>query len=109
MLLLPAVASAEIELTYAWTAPTTGSPVEYYVCETRTEGAEWGECGGQAATEQLTVLVSDGVQGFQIRVAGVDAFGRQGPWSPASDPFSEAGAPGSPTLPILQGVEIVAP
>lgn len=65
--------------TFTWTAPTTGSAVAYYVIE--THDGRTLECrhltpkGGKARVPFTPGQVQ------RIRVAGVDAQGRQGPWS----------------------------
>lgn len=60
-------------VTATWTRPTEGSPVVYYRIEIEMVGA-WPD-----TTVKIPVPVwADSLRG---RVAGVDAQGRQGPWS----------------------------
>lgn len=88
-----------INLTYNWSIPTTGSAVHHYVVQASSNGTTWSTLSTQPTTNSVTVAAPVGVQ-IQIRVAGVDAQGRQGPWSEAADPFvPDAGAPGAPGKP----------
>ncbi len=99
---LPAAASfaQEIPVSYTWTAPTTGTPVEFYVVQHSVNGGQWTQV--DTSTENTYTLSATAGESHQIRVAGVDADDRQGPFSVASDPFTpDAGAPGQPGKPIL--------
>jgi len=94
------LAQTEIPVNYSWTAPTTGSPVDHYVVEHSLNGGQW-TLVGTTAENSFTLAATSG-QSHQIRVAGVDASNRQGPYSLASDPYMpDAGAPGQPGKPIL--------
>ena len=106
LMLLPTIALADISVTYVWTAPVGWSAVEYYACQTRAFGGEWGECGAATIGEYITIIVDNGIQDLQLRVAGVDVTDRQGPWSPPSDPYSEAGPPSAPGMPTIDSVVI---
>jgi hypothetical protein len=95
-----AMAQTEIAVSYTWTAPTTGTAVEYYVVEHSVNGGQWTQV--DTTTENSYTLNATLGQSHQIRVAGVDAENRQGPFSNASDPYMpDAGAPGQPGKPIL--------
>ena len=95
-----AMAQTEMPVSYTWTAPTTGTAVEYYVVEHSVNGGNWTQIG--TTTENSYTLDATVGQSHQIRVAGVDASDRQGPFSNASDPYMpDAGAPGQPGKPIL--------
>jgi hypothetical protein len=102
-LLLPLAASAQttsIPLTYTWTPPTTGSAVHHYVVQTSTTATSWTTLTAQPTTPVITIPAAVGVN-IQVRVAGVDAQGRQGLWSDPSVPFvPDAGAPGVSGTPI---------
>ena len=106
LMLLPAIALAEIHVSYAWTAPVGGSAVDYYACQVRTAGGEWGVCSGNTVGESITVIEDNGVQGLQLRVAGVDADDRQGPWSLPSVPYGDAGPPSAQGAPTIDSVVI---
>jgi hypothetical protein len=85
---------ASPNVTATWTAPTTGSPVEYYVVEVY----EGGELAFTAQPADTFVVFNEFVmlKEYTARVAGVDALGRQGPWSDWSEPYMwDEGAPGS--------------
>lgn len=89
-----------INLNYTWTAPVDGSPVHHYVVQSSSNGTTWVNLPMQPTTAATTVPAPVGIQ-IQIRVAGVDAQGRQGVWSEAADPFvPDAGAPGAPSKPV---------
>jgi len=100
--MLPATSALaeEVQVNYSWTAPTTGTPVDHYVVQHSIDGGQWTEVG-TTDDNSFTLSATMG-QSHQIRVAGVDASDRQGPYSVASDPYlPDAGAPGQPGKPIL--------
>lgn len=89
-----------VTVTWTWTAPTTGSAVHHYVVQTTNNGTTWTDVPTQLTTNSYTRSCTVGVN-IQIRVAGVDAAGRQGVWSDAADPFvPDAGVPGVPSKPV---------
>lgn len=95
-----ALAQTEIPVSYTWTAPTTGTPVDFYVIQHSVDGGQWLQVA--TATENNYTLNATVGQSHQIRVAGVDADTRMGVFSVASDPYlADAGAPGQPGKPIL--------
>jgi len=88
-----------INVSYTWTAPTTGSPVHHYVVEAKYGTANFTQVG-TTTTNSYTLAAAVGVA-HQIRVAGVDAQDRQGPYSAASDAYTpDAGAPSAPGKPV---------
>lgn len=93
-------ALAQEQVTYTWTAPTTGSPVDHYIVQHSVDGGAWVTVADNV-TETTYVLSADYDHQHQIRVAGVDAQGRQGPFSEPSDPYTPTlGAPGQPGKPV---------
>ena len=103
LLLGAASAQAQTEtmdVSYQWTAPNGGSPVAFYVVEHSVDGGPWTQVATVTSnTYTLTAAVGSS---HQIRVAGVDASNRQGPFSNASDPYSpDPGAPAQPGKPIV--------
>lgn len=85
--------AAPVTVTYTWTAPTTGSPVISYDVEITNNGTTWTSYA-VATTTSVSVTVQE-LQMVQIRVRGKDALGRPGPWSVASDPWTnDPGPPG---------------
>ncbi len=70
------------DLIFTWDAPTVGTPVVFYEVEIRKHGAESDEIT-QATTEtnRYVVAVSEWLVKHEVRVRGVDAEGRRGPWS----------------------------
>jgi len=104
VLIIPALALAQtpdvMSASYQWSAPTTGSTVVQYVVQHEIDGGNWVTVG-TTDTNSYTLDLTVG-QSHRIRVAGLDAQNRQGPWSVASDPYSpDPGAPGQPGKPIL--------
>ncbi len=94
-----ALAQTTEAVNYSWTAPTTGSAVHHYVVEHSINGGAWV----QVATVTINgyTLAATYGEAHRIRVAGVDAQGRQGPFSVASEPYTpDLGAPGQPGQPI---------
>ncbi|MBU8871814.1 MAG: hypothetical protein KOO60_13190 [Gemmatimonadales bacterium] len=96
-----AVAQTEVEATAGWSAPTYGTPVAHYVLQHSVNGGDWVTIATPVDTEYtVTITVDDG---HRVRVAGVDAEDRQGPYSlpspeyfPANDDLGEPGQPGKP-------------
>ena len=101
--ILPAASSlaqTEMAVSYTWSAPSTGTPVEFYVVQHSVDGGPWTQI--DTTPDNTYTLTAQVGQSHQIRVAGVDAENRQGPFSVASDPYTpDAGAPGQPGKPIL--------
>ena len=94
------LAQTEIEVNYTWTAPTSGSPVDHYVVQHSIDGGQWYEIG--TTNDNTFTLSAEVGLSHQIRVAGVDAEDRQGPFSVASDPYlPDSGEPGQPGKPVL--------
>lgn len=89
-----------MNITYTTTAPATGSPVHHYVWQTSATGTTWTTLATQPTGLSITVAAPVGIN-ILMRVAGVDAQGRQGPWSEVSDPFvPDAGPPGAAGKPV---------
>ncbi len=92
-------AQAQEEIEYTWSAPTTGSPVAYYIVQHSVNGGAYVQVA-EVGTPSYT-LAADYDQEHRIRVAGVDALGRQGTFSVASEPYEPTlGPPGQPGRPI---------
>jgi hypothetical protein len=99
LLALTASAQNAVEIEYTWTAPTGGSPVDHYVVEHSVNGGAFAQIG-TTPTNSYILQATPG-DTHQIRVAGVDALGRQGPLSEASEPYTpELGPPGQPGQPV---------
>jgi hypothetical protein len=98
--LVPAAAGQTTQdVTFTWTPPTTGSPVDHYVVEHSVNGGPWVQIA-TVVSNSFTLAATLG-DPHQIRVAGVDALDRQGPFSEPSDPYTpEQGPPGQPGQPI---------
>lgn len=102
IIVISASQTRTMTVTYTWTPPLTGNPVDHYVVELSVDG---GAFLSYTPTEPVTLEAVAMEYGFghtyQIRVAGVDAQGRQGPFSEPSDPYlPDAGAPGQPGKPV---------
>ncbi|MHB8079604.1 MAG: hypothetical protein ACYDIE_10160 [Candidatus Krumholzibacteriia bacterium] len=88
------------QVTYTWTAPTTGSAVDHYLVQHSINGGAWVQIA--SVTTLSYVLAATIGEAHQIRVAGVDALSRQGVWSLASDAYTpDPGAPGQPGKPVV--------
>lgn len=95
-----ALAQTEMEGRYTWTVPEGGSPVVQYVVQHRVDGGDWVTVG-TSPTNTYTLMLTVG-QSHEMRVAGVDAENRTGPFSVPSDPYvPDPGAPAQPGKPIL--------
>ena len=93
-------ALAQESVTYTWTAPTTGSAVHHYVVQHASNGGTWTTVSDNLQATTYILAAAYDVE-HAIRVAGVDAIGRQGPWSLPSEPYTPSlGAPGQPGKPI---------
>jgi len=86
-------------VTWYWTIPTTGAPVEFYEVECQTNGQEWVLIGTPSENE-LTVDMVDGSS--IVRVRGVDAQDQRGPWSEESEVYIQYPAPGMCGRPTIQ-------
>ena len=100
LLAMPAAAqTTTVNVSYTWTAPSTGSAVVSYVVEQSIDSGTWTQIA-TSSTNSYTLAASVG-HSHRIRVAGVDATARQGVFSLPSDAYvADAGAPGQPGKPI---------
>ena len=95
-----ALAQTEMEADYTWTVPTGGSTVVLYRVQHRVDGGAWVNVG-TTPTNTYTMNLAIG-QSHEIRVAGVDAQDRVGPYSIPSEAYvPDPGAPMQPGQPIL--------
>jgi hypothetical protein len=93
-------AQAQESVSYTWTAPTTGSTVDHYVVQHSADGGAWVTVDENVTGLTYVLTAAYDVE-HRVRVAGVDALNRMGPWSTASDPYTPTlGAPGQPGQPI---------
>jgi len=100
ILVLCATAQAQEVVNYTWSAPTTGSPVSYYVIQHSEDGGAWVTVEDSQSTNTYMLTAAYDVE-HRIRVAGIDDQHRQGSWSVASEPYSPSlGSPGQPGQPI---------
>ena len=78
---VPAWAQEKVTTTwrYSWEPPTSGSPPAYYVAEVRRDGTEI-LIFNRIGLPTLNISAEYG-HDYEIRVAAVDAFGRQGGFS----------------------------
>lgn len=102
-MMMPMVVSSQttvVNVTWTWTAPTTGSAVHHYVVQVSSNATTWSTVATQPTTGSITLPCAVGTN-VQIRVAAVDAQSRQGVYSEVSDPFvPDAGVPGAPGKPV---------
>lgn len=93
-----AFAQTAVDVTYTWTPPTSGSSVDHYVVEVSVNGGPFYQV--DTATSNTYTFGAPASDSHQIRVAGVDAQDRQGPFSEPSEPYTpEVGPPGQPGQP----------
>ncbi len=86
-------------VSFTWTAPTTGAPAVQYIVEHSVNAGPWVQVA--TVTSNSYTLIAAVGDSHQIRVAGVDADGFQGPWSDPSEPYTALLLPGKPGQPIL--------
>ena len=92
------VAMAQEDVSFTWSAPTTGSTVAHYVVQHQVDGGVWVNI--DTTTLESYTLSAEYDVAHSIRVAGVDSESRQGPWSVASTAYTPTlGAPGQPGQP----------
>jgi hypothetical protein len=100
LIVLGGVAMAQEEVTYTWTAPTTGSAVHHYVFQQSVDEAPFVTIDDNVL-DNTFVITLDYSLNHVVRIAGVDSLGRQGPWSVSSDPYTPSlGSPGVPGKPV---------
>ena len=81
------------EIEFEWAAPTTGTSVHHYVAQVMVNARDTLFYDA-VPTESLLVAAMYGNR-YEVRVAGVDSEGIQGPWSPWSPPHNpEVPSPG---------------
>jgi hypothetical protein len=76
---------------YVWTAPKSGTPVSHYFVQVRVNNSELREYNF-IPTESIFLQLEYGVK-YEVRVAGVDAEGHRGGFSPWSQAYSPEFAP----------------
>ena len=105
-----ASAQTESEATAAWRAPTFGTPVAHYLVQLSVNEGDWATIATPVDTV-CTLIVTEG-NSHRVRVAGVDAEERQGPFSQPSAVYipgvSDLGEPGSPGRPRWPPVRLIA-
>lgn len=92
-ILLPITVTAQTTatVTVTWTAPAvdaTHSPAVSYILHWRQVGAPaWTTATPNPTTNTFVLTIPTGVP-CEAEVAGVDAQGHVGDWSPISDPYT---------------------
>ncbi len=96
-------AATEPIVNYSWTPPKYGTPVDYYVVQWEVAGLPWVDINTTQDTFGVfEYMLEYGIE-YRIRVKGVDAEERSGPWSPPSNMYTpDAGPPGIPSKPHNQ-------
>ena len=79
------------DVEFAWTAPTTGTPVHHYVVEVLMNKRDT-QMFDSVPSESIMLPVIYGNK-YEVRVAAVDAAGIQGPQSIWSLPYTPELAP----------------
>lgn len=98
-----AAAQTEVETTARWTPASYGTPAVEFVVQHSVNDGPWATVGTTTATTfPMTVTFDDS---HRVRIAAVDAEGRQSAFSVPSNPYNPSdGAitgpaqPGQPTL-----------
>jgi hypothetical protein len=98
-----ALAQTTVEATAGWSPPTYGTPVEHYVLQHSVNDGAWATVG--TTTDTLYTLTISYDDFHRVRVAGVDAEGRQGPFSLPSNSYNPSqtspDGPAQPGQPVL--------
>lgn len=106
-LLVPLTISAQtstMPTVYTWTAPTTGSAVHHYEVQISASTPILWVSPATATTTSTSATIPLQVGGaWIVRVRGVDAQGRVGLWSDASEAHTpDPGPPGACGKPVRQ-------
>ena len=90
---------------YQWTASIEGSPAVEYTVQYRVDGGNWIDAGVATTTSWTFENLFEYHKTYEVRIAGVDKLGRQGPFSDPSDPYMpDLGPPGAPGIPTITQV-----
>ncbi|MFO7652807.1 MAG: fibronectin type III domain-containing protein [Candidatus Krumholzibacteriia bacterium] len=73
-------------VTWAWSAPQSGSAVSHYIVEVAIDGGEFVVFEETTATS-FTLTDPLRARKYEVRVRAVGVSGRSGPYSPVSDPW----------------------
>lgn len=97
-----ALAQTGNDVNFMWGAPTTGSPVDYYVFESSVNGGAFAYVA--TVTDTTYTFFAEALNVYIVRVVAVDAQDRHGPYSENSEPLIlDFGPPGPPGKPIVIG------
>jgi len=77
-----------VDATAGWSPPTYGTPVEHYVLQHSINDGAWQLVG--TTQDTLYTFGISFLDSHRVRVAGVDAEGRQGPFSLPSNYYRPA-------------------
>ncbi len=69
------------DMIFSWDAPTAGTPVVRYEVQIRVGGSQSNEYQNQVVTTNSVTFEVDWLKPYEVRVRGVDANDRIGPWS----------------------------
>lgn len=103
-----ASAQTMVSATGAWDPPTYGTPVAFYILQHSEDDGPWVTVSATITDTRHTFEISY-TGNHRIRCAGIDAEGRQGPYSLPSEYYqpstSDVGVPGPPGTPYLTKAE----
>jgi len=68
-------------MTFSWTAPSTGSPVAKYEIQIRKGGAASTDITNREVPTNEVTFAVEWLTKYEVRVRAVDAGNRAGPWS----------------------------
>lgn len=92
-----ALAQTTVEATAIWAESTYGAPAVRYIVQHQVNDGAWETVGTTTGTTYALDLTYDDVH--RVRVAGIDAQDRQGPYSNPSEAFSPSGSGEAPGMP----------
>jgi len=78
------------QLIVTWTPPVEGSPSVEYIISVLDENGNWVPLEGTFISNRsyrIDMATTSPGKVLLIKVAGIDGLGRQGYWSPISDPY----------------------
>ncbi|MFT5233997.1 MAG: hypothetical protein ACI9UK_000346 [Candidatus Krumholzibacteriia bacterium] len=69
------------DMVFSWAAPTVGTTVVKYEVQIREGGSDGGDSRNMEVTTNSVTFDVDWLTLYEVRVRGVDASNRIGPWS----------------------------
>ena len=92
---------ATINARCSWDAPTYGTPVVKYIVQHSIDGGAWYDYALTDGSTTLNMTINFWVR-HRVRVAGIDANDRQGPYSDSSEIYAPADSLPHPPYPPVR-------